>query len=80
MFQRAETDTIAEHPRDFDSECRTLLRQLEVALRETYFHPSKVSTSVTGDEERAMPQQQQQSLDRSSVAMAAGLSPAGTER
>jgi len=60
MFQRAETETIAEHPRDFDSECRALLRQLEVALRETYFHPSKVSTSVTGDEERAMPQQQQQ--------------------
>src|SRR5437899_5746792 len=41
MFQRAETETIAEHPRDFDSECRALLRQLEVALRETYFHPSK---------------------------------------
>ena len=45
---------------DFDAEARGLLRQLEVALRETYFHPSKVPTSVTGDEERAMPQQQQQ--------------------
>jgi uncharacterized alpha-E superfamily protein len=60
MFARAETETIAQHPREFDAECRGLLRQLEVSLRETYFHPSKVPTSVMGDEGRAMPQQQQQ--------------------
>ncbi len=60
LFERADPAAIAERPRDLDAECRSLLRQLEVALRETYFHPSKVSTSVSGDEERAMPQQQQQ--------------------
>jgi hypothetical protein len=60
MFDLADTQAIAQHPRDFDVECKGLLRQLEVALRETYFHPSKVSTSVMGDEGRAMPQQQQQ--------------------
>lgn len=60
LFARANTELIARQPRDFDGECRTLLRQLEVAMRETYFHPSKVPTSVTGDDERAMPQQQQQ--------------------
>jgi uncharacterized alpha-E superfamily protein len=60
MFDLADTQEIMDDPRDFEAECRSLLRQLEVALRETYFHPSKVSTSVTGDEERAMPQQQQQ--------------------
>ena len=60
LFARADTEAIARRPKDFDADCRGILRQLEVALRETYFHPSKVPTSVTGDEERAMPQQQQQ--------------------
>src|SRR5947208_2079287 len=60
LFARANTEAIAQRPKDFDAECRGILRQLEVALRETYFHPSKVPTGVTGDEERAMPQQQQQ--------------------
>jgi uncharacterized alpha-E superfamily protein len=60
MFERADTRTIAENPRDFDAECRALLAQLELAMRETYFHPSKVSSTVAGDDGRAMPQQQQQ--------------------
>jgi uncharacterized alpha-E superfamily protein len=60
LFEKGELQAISQHPRDFEAECRTLLRQLEVALRETYFHPSKVSSTVTGDEDRAMPQQQQQ--------------------
>ena len=60
MFEQANTEAIAQDPRAFDAECKDLLRQLEIALRETYFHPSKVSSSVIGDEERAMPQQQQQ--------------------
>jgi len=60
LFARADTEAIARRPKDFDADCRGILRQLEVALRETYFHPSTVPTSVTGDEERAMPQQQQQ--------------------
>lgn len=60
LFQQANTRTIAERPLEFDAECRGLLRQLEVALRETYFHPSKVPAAVAGEEGRGMPQQQQQ--------------------
>ncbi|HUY74844.1 MAG TPA: alpha-E domain-containing protein [Candidatus Dormibacteraeota bacterium] len=60
MFERADSHAVAEHAVEFDTECRSLLRQLDVALRETYFHPSKVPTTVMGDEGRAMPQQQQQ--------------------
>ena len=60
MYEKADVRSIAEQPLEFSTACRDVLRQLEVALRETYFHPSKVSTSVTGEEERAMPQQQQQ--------------------
>ena len=44
-----------------ETECRGVMRQLELAMRETYFHPSKVPANVIGDEGRAMPQQQQQS-------------------
>jgi uncharacterized alpha-E superfamily protein len=61
MFVRAGTELVAEHPREFESEARDVLRQLELAMRETYFHPSKVPANVIGDEGRAMPQQQQQS-------------------
>jgi uncharacterized alpha-E superfamily protein len=60
MYQHANTRTIAEKPLDFDTESRTLLRALEIALRETYFHPSKVPATVIGEEGRGMPQQQQQ--------------------
>jgi len=60
LFIHAQTTSVVEHPRDFEAECRALLRQLEGALRETYFHPSRVPANVIGDEERAMPQQQQQ--------------------
>ena len=59
MFEKADTDWLVENAREFESECRALLRQLEMAMRETYFHPSKVPASVMGDEGRAMPQQQQ---------------------
>ncbi len=60
MFVDAAAAEVAEHPREFETECRTMLRQLEQAMRESYFHPSKVPSNVIGDEERAMPQQQQQ--------------------
>jgi uncharacterized alpha-E superfamily protein len=60
LFETDDTESIAGHPRDFEAECRALLRQLEMAMRETYFHPSKVPAGVMGDEGRAMPQQQQQ--------------------
>jgi uncharacterized alpha-E superfamily protein len=62
MFQQANTDSIADQPIEFDAECRSLLRQLEVALRETYFHPSKVPANVAGEEGRGVPQQQQQQV------------------
>ena len=65
MFEKGDVRSIAEQPLEFGTACRDVLRQLEVALRETYFHPSKVSSSVAGDEERAMPQQQQQGESRS---------------
>ncbi len=60
VFEQADTQWVAENPRDFDAQCGDLLRQLVVAMREAYFHPSKVPASVMGDEGRAMPQQQQQ--------------------
>jgi len=59
VFEQADTQWVAENPRDFDAQCGDLLRQLVVAMREAYFHPSKVPASVMGDEGRAMPQQQQ---------------------
>ncbi len=60
MYGEANTQLILRNPTDFNAECRTLLRQLEVAMRETYFHPSKVPAAVAGEEGRGMPQQQQQ--------------------
>jgi uncharacterized alpha-E superfamily protein len=64
MFLEVGAQQVAEHPREFESECKGMLRQLELAMRETYFHPSKVPANVVGDEGRAMPQQQQQPTGR----------------
>ncbi len=61
-YRKADVEAIVENPRDFDAETRAALRQLEVALRETYFHPSKVPAAVAGEEGHGMPQQQQQKL------------------
>jgi uncharacterized alpha-E superfamily protein len=58
IFEEAGTQLVAEHPREFEAECRDVLRQLELAMREAYFHPSKFPASVIGDEGQAMPQQQ----------------------
>jgi uncharacterized alpha-E superfamily protein len=60
IYVNASAEQIAEQPREFEAECKAMLRQLELAMRETYFHPSKVPANVMGDEGRAMPQQQQQ--------------------
>ena len=60
MYRQANVEAILTTPREFDAECRALLRQLEVGMRETYFHPSKVPASVAGEEEHGVPQQQQQ--------------------
>jgi uncharacterized alpha-E superfamily protein len=63
LFEQADTQQVARDAREFEAQCRGLLRQLEVAMREAYFHPSKVPASVMGDEGRAMPQQQQQQVN-----------------
>jgi uncharacterized alpha-E superfamily protein len=61
MFLDATASLVAEQPREFETECKSMMRQLELAMREAYFHPSKVPSNVIGgDEGRAMPQQQQQ--------------------
>src|SRR5438045_5081780 len=52
MYQQGNTQAITERPREFDAECRAILRLLEIALRETYIHPSKVPASVAGEEGR----------------------------
>src|SRR6266702_1041372 len=64
LYQQGNTQSIAERPLEFDQECRAILRLLEIALRETYFHPSKVPASVVGEEGHGMPQQQQQASPR----------------
>ncbi len=64
LYQQGNTQSIAERPLEFDRECRAILRLLEIALRETYFHPSKVPASVVGEEGHGMPQQQQQASPR----------------
>ncbi len=60
MFVNADPQQIVEDPLEFNTQGRTVLRQLELAMRETYFHPSKVPSGVLGDQASAMPQQQQQ--------------------
>ena len=59
MFELADPAGVALHPGDFEAQVRALLRQLELALRDTYFHPSKVSGTIFGEGGRTMPQQQQ---------------------
>jgi uncharacterized alpha-E superfamily protein len=64
LYQHGEAQSIVERPLEFDGESRAVLRLLEIALRETYFHPSKVPAAVNGDEGRGVPQQQQQQQRR----------------
>src|SRR4029077_4707175 len=56
MFESADPRWVVQNARDFETQCRALLRLLEGAMRETYFHPSKVPAGVLGDEGQAMPQ------------------------
>jgi len=58
MFELADPAWVALNPRQFEAEVRALLRLLEVALRDTYFHPSKVSGTIFGEGGGTMPQQQ----------------------
>ena len=62
VYRQANTESILESPLEFDAECRAILRQLEVAMRDTYFHPSNVPSSVSGEEGHGIPQQQQQQV------------------
>ena len=73
MYKKANTQSITDSPLDFEAEVRAVLRLLEVALRETYFHPSKVPAAVAGEEGRGVPQQQQQSVGARSPRVHAGL-------
>ncbi|MDQ6719919.1 MAG: alpha-E domain-containing protein [Candidatus Dormibacteraeota bacterium] len=74
MFLDPGAQLVAHEPREFETEFRGMLRQLELAMRETYFHPSKVPANVIGEEGRAMPQQQQQW--QQSAAPTLGAAPA----
>ena len=60
IFEHADPEWVALHPREFETQVRDLLRQLEVGLRDAYFHPSRVSGTFVAEGGRAMPQQQQQ--------------------
>src|SRR5206468_774967 len=60
LFARANTEAIAQRPKDFDAECCSSIRHQEDAVIKTSYHPRRVPTGGTGDDERAMPQQQQQ--------------------
>jgi uncharacterized alpha-E superfamily protein len=73
MYMETTAAAVADKPREFEAECRSVVRQLEPAMREAYFHPSKVPSNVVGDEERAMPQQQQQLIGAASEASALRL-------
>ena len=64
LYRGATTESILANPLGFGADCRAVGRQVEVALRESYFHPSKVPAAVAGDEGRGMPQQQQQAERR----------------
>jgi len=64
LFREANTQSVMQSPLEFDAGCRGLLRQLELAMRETYFHPSKVPAAVSGEEGRGVPQQQQQQVEK----------------
>src|ERR1700694_5108801 len=39
MYVEANTQLVAEHPREFETECRDMLRQLELALGGSLFQP-----------------------------------------
>ncbi len=58
LFDLADPAGVAGAPAGFESRFRRLLQQLEGALRETYFHPSRVASAVPGGVAGRVPQQQ----------------------
>lgn len=60
LFDDVGPAGVLKDPEEFDREFRRLGEDLTVALRATYFQPSKVAASVPGDPTGRVPQQQQQ--------------------
>jgi uncharacterized alpha-E superfamily protein len=59
LFDDAGLAGVAKDPDEFYQEFRRLSEDLTLALRATYFQPSKVSATVPGDPTARVPQQQQ---------------------
>lgn len=59
LFDDTGPEAVAKDPDEFDSEFKRLGGELTVALRATYFQPSKVTATVPGDPTARVPQQQQ---------------------
>jgi uncharacterized alpha-E superfamily protein len=59
LFDDASPAGVAKDPDEFDREFQRLGGELTLALRATYFQPSKVAATVPGDPTARVPQQQQ---------------------
>jgi uncharacterized alpha-E superfamily protein len=59
LFDDSSPTAVAKDPDEFDHEFKRLGSELTVALRATYFKPSKVTASLPGDPTARVPQQQQ---------------------
>jgi uncharacterized alpha-E superfamily protein len=58
LFDDSGPAAVVKDSDEFESEFRRLSAELTVALRATYFQPSKVSSTVPGDPAARVPQQQ----------------------
>jgi uncharacterized alpha-E superfamily protein len=59
LFDDAGPGGVARDPDEFEREFKRLSDELTLALRATYFQPSKVAATVPGDPSARVPQQQQ---------------------
>jgi uncharacterized alpha-E superfamily protein len=60
LFAESVPDEVAEAPDEFGEHFAELFREVELALRETYFLPHNLAVSLPGDTLVAHPHQQQQ--------------------
>jgi uncharacterized alpha-E superfamily protein len=58
LFDDSSPAGVGKHPAEFEAEFRRLAAELTVALRATYFQPSRVSATLPGDPTARVPQQQ----------------------
>jgi uncharacterized alpha-E superfamily protein len=58
LFDDAGPAGVAKDPDEFEREFKRLTEELTLALRATYFQPSKVAATVPGDPTARVPQQQ----------------------